>query len=867
MQADDHKPDIICLTETWLTKSKEGTVHLNDYVSYLSHRKDRIGGGVAIYIKSTIPSRLLVKLSTPTTSAVWIQAKPCDAEPIIYCCIYHPPTTCAELLNVSLDHLHSTTQQLLMKNRAAKLFVCGDFNRLPTAEYESCFGLRQLVNFDTRGEAVLDLMFTDISEYTNPTRLAPLVTNDHCCIMLSSFSLGSIYRTTSRRRIAESDRVTICHAIATHDWRDVIACADIDEKVSLYDDTINHILNKQCPVRQLRVKPQTIPWQSPLIIKIRRAKNRAYRSGKFSWRYLAGLLKRLARKAQRDYHQGQLRKLRNTDEKQWWRVLRDMESPGPSISKADRHYIDGRWMPSSELADHLCNFFADVGGKPTHDDDPLIAELYQQPDEPVSIGEVKSLLGRINTTKATHPDDYPSWITKRCASDLCVPIADIINHVISAKKFPAKWKEAVIRPIPKTRTPELAKDFRPISLLYHISKITEKITSKRLRADTELKLHRNQYAYTTGLGTVDALVETIDSWTRDLDNKDTLCVSVVLKDFSKAFDRMPHNLLAKTMRSFDCSSSNIELAQAFLDGRHHRVQINNSTSSHRAVNIGIPQGTISGPIYWLLFSDSLQPAIDTVKYADDTTCHTAITSADILSISSSSSTAVSATLCTDRIQDAVNYSSTWCQENNMLLNATKTKVMNLSVRKKISIENEITYNSTDIETVTTAKLLGITIDQHLTFNDHVTERTGKATRLVYTLIKLKRAGIQQSDIIRVYTARIRPILAYAAPAWFTHLSRGAADKLEAVQRRCMKVILPDEESYAARLHTAGLPTLSEYLTAECKHYFSRVELDPLHRLYRLVPFNHRPQSRQRYSVRYRTSLRKSSYFFNAMCLI
>jgi len=118
-----------------------------------------------------------------------------------------------------------------------------------------------------------------------------------------------------------------------------------------------------------------------------------------------------------------------------------------------------------------------------------------------------------------------------------------------------------------------------------------------------------------------------------------------------------------------------------------------------------------------------------------------------------------------------------------------------------------------MDTVTTAKFLGVTIDCYLTFQSHVTERITKARKLAYVLVRLKRVGIPTEDLIEIYRARILSLLTYAAPTGFTHISQTLITNLERVQN--LKIIVPGEEGYEDRLHVAKVTTVEAHI---CKSF-------------------------------------------------
>jgi len=190
---------------------------------------------------------------------------------------------------------------------------------------------------------------------------------------------------------------------------------NVNTKLEMYTQAIISIVDKHCRVKRLHVKPQNVAWQTNLIIKIRRAKNNAYNKGHPPWKYLANLLKKLCRNAQGQPYRNALRKLAQDDHKGWWRTINSI-TPGcsQSISRADRHYVDGSWYTSEKRANKLNEHFITVEGIPERSDVQLPDSLSSQPK---SLGEIKTALRRIKTSKVTHPDDYPSWISQRFATD------------------------------------------------------------------------------------------------------------------------------------------------------------------------------------------------------------------------------------------------------------------------------------------------------------------------------------------------------------------------------------------------------------------------------------------------------------------
>ena len=158
---------------------------------------------------------------------------------------------------------------------------------------------------------------------------------------------------------------------------------------------------------------------------------------------------------------------------------------------------------------------------------------------------VNSHLENIDASKATISEDYPSWISKNNLHILSESIAHIINKTFQCRKFPMRWKLAEVVLINKVPDPLTYKDYRPISILHHLSKVAERILSWRITE--KLPTLKYQYAYTRNVGTTDALVNFSSIVASLLDCNDNRCVQAIMQDFSKAFDKMLLDLAVKKL--------------------------------------------------------------------------------------------------------------------------------------------------------------------------------------------------------------------------------------------------------------------------------------------------------------------------------
>ena len=166
--------------------------------------------------------------------------------------------------------------------------------------------------------------------------------------------------------------------------------------------------------------------------------------------------------------------------------------------------------------------------------------------EPLTLGEVKLQLKRLDCTKATSTEDYPTWISLEGREDICIPLLDIINTMLVTGEYPDMWKRAEVIPLPKITSPHMYKQYRPISLLFHLGKLAERVIISKM-ADTLTRIiELNQYAYQPNVCTTDFL-HILDDNLSQLDKPSVKFVQSTCLDFSKAFDRLLPSIISKKM--------------------------------------------------------------------------------------------------------------------------------------------------------------------------------------------------------------------------------------------------------------------------------------------------------------------------------
>ena len=426
-------------------------------------------------------------------------------------------------------------------------------------------------------------------------------------------------------------------------------------------------------------------------------------------------------------------------------------------------------------------------------------------------------LSKININKAPGPDGIPSWLLRDLSHILAGPVSSIWNSSLQNSFIPSIWKCANTCALPKVPNPiNINKHLRPISLTPILSKGLEFFVRDWFVDVIKQDIDDLQFGSQKNCSTILALAFFIHMWLLNSEKKDSV-TRILLLDFSKAFDLVDHHILMKKINTTNMPEFIKCWIHSFLENRKQRVKIGNNMSSWVNMNAGVPQGTLLGPVCFLLHINDLKTACDSIKYVDDTTIWENCT------VDESSS----------NIQTAANDAVKWCQENNMKLNTEKTKEMMIYFGKKQLTFPPIQINSSPLENVENSKVLGVVLNNKLKWGDYIDYISTKASKRLYFLRLLKRANINPSDIITVYCSTIRSILEYACEVWHPGLTKQLSNQLELIQKRAFNIAYPDI-SYNDAIKMTNTLSLYQRREDRCKQFFIDICKED-HKLHHLLP--------------------------------
>ena len=419
--------------------------------------------------------------------------------------------------------------------------------------------------------------------------------------------------------------------------------------------------------------------------------------------------------------------------------------------------------------------------------------------------------------------------------------------------MPTLWKSANITPVHKGDNREFVENYRSISLLPISTKCLERIVHNALYSHVSPYLSEWQHGFVKGRSCVTQLVLTHHHWAKALDEGRQ--VDVAFLDFSKAFDRISQPVLLQKLCSFGISGSILQWCESYLYQRQQRVVLEGVSSSWSGVSSGVPQGSLLGPLFFIIFISDLPEAVlpgnCIAIYADDCKSSRIINSAS------------------DQImfQEDLDNLHRWSLRNVMDFNVRKCKIMRITKKKQPFISNYLLDNSV-LEEVNEFRDLGITTDQHLRWNLHIDKVVAKANRMLGLIKRSCRDFEDRKTVRTLYCALVRSNLEYCSVIWSPYTKKGI-EKMEKIQKRATKFILRSDDCYADRLKKLNLLSLEKRrlladLTFLYKalHGIIDIDVEPYVDFYKETDrFSFRHNDKLALKMRYaRTNVFKYSFF-------
>lgn len=516
------------------------------------------------------------------------------------------------------------------------------------------YGLVQLVEGPTRSStessaSQLDLMFAnDLSVVESCSVLPPVA--DHCPTILQ-FRVNFIIRSRQCRKLWDyknADFAGLNNFLTSVDWSTVCESADASHALSLWENIVLSSLEAFIPRKIHSPQPQNKPWYSSYLCRLRRQRSRLFHRSKsldknhhlsIAYRKIRNLYVAELRSAERSFYVKQGAFLSSNklmrDSHRWWKTAKSacgMNSSDTIPPLSWRGKIQVRARDKAECLNSI--FAVQCSAPPSASGSRSVKASTVEQNfsfDHISSSAVYKRLSALNVWKASGLDGIGNRLLRECASAFAFPLAHIFNCSIKSGLYPSQWKRGVVKPLYKHKGDRSNPSFyRPVVLLPCVSKVFEGHVREQLQAHC-LKAHAipdEQFGFLPKRSTVWQLLSVLDDWERDLD--DGSCVHACFLDMAKAFDRVDHLLLLQKLESVGVHAINLSWFRSYLSQRSICTDVDGHHSSFRSISSGVPQGSVLGPLLFILFYRDLPCVISapSAMFADDTLLYDRCSGAD-----------------------------------------------------------------------------------------------------------------------------------------------------------------------------------------------------------------------------------------------
>ena len=452
-----------------------------------------------------------------------------------------------------------------------------------------------------------------------------------------------------------------------------------------------------------------------------------------------------------------------------------------------------------EKANRFNTFFALVFNKHSEEQEQTLPMRTNNKMMNIEITQdrVEKALRALKINKSPGPDGLHPRLLKEVSTSIIPALTLIYQTSIQTGTLPDDWLLADISPIYKKGKRHVAGNYRPVSLTCICCKILETIVREQVMEHLKSNklISAKQFGFMSGRSTTLQLLTILDKWTSILDRGGS--IDVIYFDFMKAFDKVSHGRLLMKLRLYGIDGNLHKWIKAFLSGRKQRVTVNGASSNWEDVTSGVPQGSVLGPLLFILFINDMPEVVDQnsllVLFADDAKLSREIKEPEDKDIE----------------QEDIDRLHEWSIENESCFHPDKCHVLRIGEREMDlrDLFDSYKLGEKTLNTVHEERDLGVVIDQDLTFEKHMLEKIKKANQKV-GLIRRSFMHMDKEMFLMLYKSLIRPQLEYANQVWAPRLQKHKT-MLENVQRRATKLVPGLEDlSYEERLRELKLPTLA-----------------------------------------------------------
>ena len=789
------KFDILALSETFLNVHSTVDLQLPGYLNIFRKDRPSHGGGVALFVSNFFYATRLFQFEYPTLEVMWVELK-FQSHKFVCAVGYRPPSAGNQFWEMFQDSVEAVKTA-----GYTNIVIMGDLNADPKNRHLSdclnyfcqTLNLHYIVNEATRltntSASVLDQIITSKNIVCGDVVIhPPLGRSDHCQVTTTIPLVVNKPHASIRQiwQYNQADWDGLNEALSLFDWDQCFTDDNVHDTATRVTDSFLSLAKTFIPTKTILKRPWDKPWYTSELRRLRRKRDRLFHRAKCNNLAETWQLFRSARNtyvhaiktAKETYKQRQINKLNICDSsRSWWQTLKcltNLKQNTPSIPALTTQ--EGNTITSpTEKAHYFNRFFLNncsINSLSARLPNNIIEPAVKLENIRLTQQDILDILLNLNPNKASGFDQISPRMLKCTAHSIHVPLTRLFNMSLQEGIYPQSWKLANVTPVFKKGDPSSVNNYRPISLLCCISKVMEKAVFKyvfNFLRDSDI-IYKFQSGFMPGHCTTHQLVYLYHLFSQALDNHKK--VRIVFGDISKAFDKVWHEGIIYKLKNYGITGTLNEWFSSYLHNRKQQVVINGCVSDQGAIKAGVPQGSVLGPLLFLVFINDMTANLETniSLFADDSLLFS------ICNSDQSNEDALNRDL--SRIEK-------WSKDWLVSFNAEKTVEMSLSLRGLAVPLSPLTFMNRSITSVSSHKHLGLTIGANLTWGEHINGICAKADRRLSILNSVK-FQFSRKTLEILYKSFVRPLLEYSNVV-FDNLTEGENDKLESIQKKLVKL--------------------------------------------------------------------------------
>ena len=812
--------DILCFTETHLNDQIDDNHLTGECTNFNLYRRDvsSHSGGVVIYVNNSYYAKRRFDLEILSVQCIWLEVS-YQRSSFLLCAAYRPPNSPTHIwddLNISIERALETNENVIL---------LGDLNDNLLNE-----------NFSKLKNIILINNLTNV--ITEPTRISqnsyslldPIIASNNInvcssgCIdiepNISDHRATYVYIKFAFKRLSCSTKKVWLYnrgdfnrlndLIQTEDWS-FIEHLNINDACANFTTTLIRLMTACIPSKEIVIRPNDKPWFDSTIRKFIRHRDRQKKiaikkctqNAWLKYKHLRNKVNNLKKFAKKNFFENIESNIEQNilnNNHSYWKSLKNLinnfkETEAIPTLRKTFNGVDQFFFTDEEKANCLNDYFSSVSSLDDSNTQlpPFIPKTNCVLDNiTIERSDIEHLIGNLDPNKAVGSDGISHKLLKQIKFTISSPLFKLFNKSLQVGIYPNSWKVALVLPLFKKGERNSPCNYRPISLLSCLGKLMERCVYKHLYnyLTSNNLIYSNQSGFLTGHSTVYQLIEMYHQLVQSFDNKTHTCL--VFCDISKAFDRVWHSGLLFKIRQLGIKGQLLCWIRNYLINRQQQVTIGQSRSRINLINAGVPQGSVLGPLLFLIYVNDITENLVSMPrlFADDTSL--ACTTANISDLEGI-------------LNHDLNVIANWSKQWLVKFNPSKTEVIYFGHGRSPSLLFE---NST-LTPVNTHKHLGITLSNNYKWTDHVNNILTTSSKLLGIMRRIKFT-VSRKALNQIYISYLRPILEYASPVW-DNCTQNDKDKLERVQLEAARIVTGTTRSISSQnlYRETGWLTLSD----------------------------------------------------------